>query len=182
MHHKCVTVQMYFSEWECLYLICVTSCWLLFSIKPFHLSPPFTLPSSFSVLSFSFRPSDVCLWPGELPGPLYWDHCRVHECGWHGNGEGPLPACRVWTVSCKHVYRGTCIHCRPHRQGTYCTHRPHWPRTEQVISQLYHLIMRQWTLHSSAFSGCFHPEWLSAQTRPTPCRYTTVFTLWWKWV
>lgn len=31
-------------------------------------------------------PPDVRVRPGELPGPLYRDHRRVHECVRHGNG------------------------------------------------------------------------------------------------
>ena len=57
------------------------------------------LPSSFVVVWFwnhlcdllshstlLFLYPDVCVWPWELPGPLYWDQRRVHECVWHGNG------------------------------------------------------------------------------------------------
>lgn len=66
--------------------------------------PPFTLPLSFPFLFYPNHP-DVCVWPGELPGPLYWDHWRVFERVWHGNGQGAIPARRMRTVSslCTHI-------------------------------------------------------------------------------
>lgn len=50
---------------------------------------------------------DVCVRPGELPGSLHWDQRRVYECVRHGNGQGALPARRLWAVSSLCTYSCT---------------------------------------------------------------------------
>ena len=113
-------------------------------IPPLYETTFFSSPCSL-IISLSFLhpdPLDVCVRSGELPGPLYGDHRRVHERVWYRNGQGALSACRLWAVS---------------SQITYCyTHTPTWLSTvpsthttlskEQVITQMCLPIMWHFTL------------------------------------